>query len=58
VGAASLLLLVLVLRLALEGGLDHVDKRAEGAEEGAETEGPTLNADGVDEEVDLEMCVS
>jgi hypothetical protein len=51
---SSLLLLVLVLRLALEGSLDHVDKGAEGAEQSTETEGPALDADGVDEEVDLE----
>jgi hypothetical protein len=52
------LLLVLVLGLALERSLDHVDKGAESAEQGAETEAPALDADGVDEEVDLEGCVS
>jgi hypothetical protein len=54
----GVLLLVLVLGLALEGSLDHVDKGAERAEQGAETEAPALDADGVDEEVDLEGCVS
>ena len=49
-----LFLLVLVLGLALERSLDHVDKGAKGAEQGAETEAPALDADGVDEEVDLE----
>jgi hypothetical protein len=49
-----LLLRVLVLGLALEGSLDHVDKGAKSAEQGAETEAPALDADGVDEEVDLE----
>jgi hypothetical protein len=53
-----LLLRVLVLGLALEGSLDHVDKRAESAEQGAEAEAPALDADGVDEEVDLKRCVS
>lgn len=48
-----LLLAVLVLGLALEGSLDHVDQRAKGAEQGAEAEAPALDADGVDEEVDL-----
>ena len=48
-----LLLAVLVLGLALEGSLYHVDQRAKGAEQGAEAEAPALDADGVDEEVDL-----
>ena len=52
-----LLLLVLVLGLALEGSLDHVDERAESAEESAEAKAPALDADGVDEEVDLRRRV-
>ena len=49
---------MLVLRLALEGSLDHVDKRAKSAEQSAEAEAPALDADGVDEEVDLRKYVS
>lgn len=46
-------LLLALVALALERFLDHLDEFAKSAEEGAEAEAPALDADGVDEEVDL-----
>ena len=48
-----MVLLLILVALALERLLDHLDEFAESAEEGAEAEAPALDADGVDEEVDL-----
>lgn len=47
-------LLLLLVEQALEGFFDQLDQSTKTAEDVSEAEAPALDADGVNEEVDLE----